>query len=190
MQINSLLFDPNSRYNQVDESKIVFITPTQLAKLDIGFPIEENFKPDEYDSQFPLVLGTLKEMVKETTLGDKNGSEIQFPIENSQCIAFICISINGKLCKLQREEWDVTNNFHGMPIHTQIKVFQRLISEGQITLQDLAAADIDNNVYKKLVVNDLTGVQTCQEKIEYLEKLWKEQSEDPKYQRKLQRLNK
>lgn len=190
MKTKSLFFDPNSRYNNIDETKVVFLTPNHLIDLDIGFPIEENFKPDEYDSQFPLLLDTLKEMVKETTIGDINGSEIQFPIENSQCVAFICISVNGKLCKLQREEWDMTNNFHGIPIHSQVKVFQRLISEGQITLQDLAAADIDNEVYKKLVVNDLTGVQSCRSKIENLEKIWKEQSKNPDFQRKLQKLNK
>ena len=188
MNNKSLFYDPNSRYNHVDNTKILFLTPNQLNDLDIGFPIQSTFNQDEYDTQFPILLDTLKEMVKETTLGEINGSEIGIPIEGSTCKTFICISINGKLCKLQSEEWDINDNLHGMPIYAQVKVFQRLISEGQITLQDLAAEDIDNSVYKKLVVNELTGSQMCKEKIEQLDKIWDEQKKNIQLSKKRQKI--
>lgn len=188
MNNKSLFYDPNSRYNHVDNTKILFLTPNQLNDLDIGFPIQSTFNQDEYNTQFPILLDTLKEMVKETTLGEINGSEIGIPIEGSTCKAFICISINGKLCKLQSEEWDINDNLHGMPIYAQVKVFQRLISEGQITLQDLAAEDIDNSVYKKLVVNELTGAQMCKEKIEQLDKIWDEQKKNIQLSKKRQKI--
>lgn len=183
-----LFYDPKSRYNNINDKKIIFLTPNQLTDLDIGFPVETTFHPEEYNQQFPIMLDTLKEMVRETTLGERNGSEIAIPIEGSNCRAFICISINGKLCKLQSEEWCVTDNLHGMPIQTQIKVFQRLISEGQITLEDLAAEDIDNSVYKKLVVNELSGALICKEKIEKLDNLWEEQKKDNELSKKLQKV--
>lgn len=188
MNNKSLFYDPNSRYNNIDNTKIVFLTPNQLLDLDIGFPIETTFKPDEYHQKFPILLDTLKEMVKETTLGEINGSEIAFPIKNSNCKAFICISINGKLCKLQTEEWDITNNLRGMPINIQTKAFQRLISERQITLEDLAAEDIDDSVYKKLVVNELVGAQVCKDKIEQLNKIWEEQKENTQLSKKRQKI--
>ena len=98
---------------------------------------------------------------------------------------FICIEINGKLCKLQSEEWDVTDNLFGLPKCTQIKVFQRLISTGQITLDDLAIEDIDNDVYKKLVVNESNGQELYEDKIEFLERIYMMQKFDKKLMKKV-----
>ena len=184
----SLFYDSKSRYNNIDNNKIIFLTPNQLLDIDIGFPVETTFKPEEYNEQFPIMLDTLKEMVRETTLGCVNCSDIEIPVENSNCNVFICISINGKLCKLQNEEWSITDNLHGMPLNTQIKVFQRLISEGQITLEDLAAEDIDTSVYKKLVINELNGAIICKEKIDHLDKIWKEQKEDVQLSKQRQKI--
>lgn len=186
--MNNLFFDPKSRYNNIESEEILFLTPTQLQELDIGFPVTETFKPDEFSDKFPVYLNALKEMVKETTIGDINGSEISIPVENSTSKVFICISINGKLCKLQNEEWMITDNLHGLPVHTQIKVFQRLISQGQITLDDLAAEDIDNNVYKQLVANDISGALICREKTEKLNELWEQQKNDKTYSKMRQKV--
>lgn len=175
--MNSLLYDKNSRYNSVDNTNIVFFTPNQIKDMDIGFDLSM-FKDDEMDRLFPFLVDTLKEMVKETTLGDRNGSDVEFPVENSDTKVFVCIEINGKFCKLQTEEWDITNNFRGLPCHLQVKVFQRLLAEQQITLDDLAAEDIDNSVYKKLVVNDISGMQLYQRKLDYLDRTLERQSKD------------
>lgn len=174
---NSIFFDPKSRYNNIDNKNIIFLTPNQVRELDIGFDISQ-FKPDEMDDLFPFLVDSIKEMIKETTVGAVNGSEIKFPVGDSDCGVYFCVSINGKLCKLQSEEWDITNNFRGLPPHIQIKLFQRLIAEGQVTLDDLATADIDNTVYKKLVANDLDGVQACTRKIQQIDKIVKEQSKN------------
>lgn len=182
-----LLFNSNSRYSDVDNKKIVFLTPKQVFDLDIGFDTSV-FKPDELDDLFPFLVDTLENMVRETTLGDVNGSEIALPVENGDCKVFVCIEINGKLCKLQGEEWDVTNNFHGLPVFTQIKTFQRLLMEKQITLDDLAAEDIDNEVYKKLVVNDINGAQLCKEKIEKIREIYEKQCKDKTMTRKRERI--
>ena len=166
-----------SRYKDLDNENIVFFTPKQVEEMDIGLDMSQ-FSSSEMNTLFPFLADTLKEMVKETTIGEKNGDTIKLPVENGDCVAFICVEINGKLCKLQTEEWDVYNNLKGMPINVQVKVFQRLLSEGQITLDDLAAEDIDNSVYKKLVLNDIRGVQLCQEKIALIDKAVKEQKKD------------
>lgn len=172
-----LFYDEKSRYNSVDNTKIVFLTPNQIKDMDIGFDISM-FKPDEYEVLYPFLVDVLTQMIKETTIGDSNGSEIQLTAENSECKVFICIQINGKLCKLQNEEWDITNNFRGLPCHVQIKLFQRLLMEHQITLDDLAAEDIDTEVYKKLVINDLSGFQIYKKKLKELEEIVEKQSKD------------
>lgn len=86
----SLLFNSNSRYNNVDNKKIVFLTPKQVFDLDIGFDTSV-FKPDELDDLFPFLVDTLENMVRETTLGDVNGSEIALPVENGDCKVFVCV---------------------------------------------------------------------------------------------------
>lgn len=182
-----IMYDLKSRYNNIDNTNIIFLTPNQVFDLDIGFD-KKVFKEDEYDDLFPFLVDTLKEMIKETTIGDINGSEIECPVENTDCKVFICIEINGKLCKLQSEEWDITNNLRGLPCHIQIKVFQRLITEGQITLDDLAAEDIDNNVYKKLVLNDISGVQLCRDKIAQIDKILEEQSKNKEMMKRKERV--
>ena len=172
---NSVFYDPKSRYNNIDNNKVVFLTPNQLDDLDVGFPKKTFCNEKDNDKPFPFLLETIKEMIMETTLGEINGSEIEFNIEDSNCKAYICVEINGKLHKLQREEWDIHNNFHGIPLCSQIKVFQRLIKEGKITLKDLETDDINTDVYKKLVINELNGSQICKEKLEKINKIWEEQ---------------
>lgn len=184
MNSNEFFYDEKSRYNDVDNTKIIFLTPNQLEELNIGMDTSI-FREDEMEEQFPFLLDSLEQMVKETTLGDVNGSEIELSVENSDTKVFICIEINGKLCKLQSEEWDITNNLYGMPKHTQIKVFQRLISTGQITLEDLAIEDIDNDVYKKLVVNESNGQELYEDKIEFLERIYMMQKFDKKLMKKV-----
>ena len=184
---NRLLYDQNSRYNDIDNTKIIFLTPQQVFDLDIGFD-KSTFKPDEYNDLFPFLLETLEQMIEETTYGATNGSEIAFPVNESNSKVYFCIEINGKLCKLESEEWDITNNFHGLPVETQIKVFQRLIHEGQITLEDLATEDIDNMVYKKLMVNQLVGPELCKEKTDKLYKIYDEQCKDKKLVRRKEKI--
>lgn len=184
---NSILFDPKSRYNNIDNTNIIFLTPNQVRELDIGFDLSY-FKQDEFDDLFPFLVDSLKEMVKETTVGATNGSDIKFPVGESTCGVYFCINVNGKMCKLQSEEWDITNNFKGLPTNTQIKLFQRLIAEGQITLDDLATADIDNDVYKRLVANDLDGVHACTRKIQYLDKVLEEQSKNKAMMKRKERV--
>ena len=179
---NSFLFDPKSRYNDIDNTEIVFLTPKQIKKLDIGVDTSI-FREDEEDDLFPFLLDSLKEMVKESTMGEDNGSTIAIKVEGSECRAYIVLDINGKMCKLQTEEWDILNNLKGLPIHKQTKVFQRLISQGEITLNDLAAVDIDTEVYKKLVVNDMCGFHVCQEKIAELDRISDEQKNSKKFEK-------
>ena len=76
---NSILFDPNSRYNNIDNKNIIFLTPNQVRELDIGFDLS-HFKEDEFDDLFPFLVDSLKEMVKETTIGATNGSDIKFSV--------------------------------------------------------------------------------------------------------------
>ena len=175
--MNNFMYDPNSRYNNLDNDNIIFLTPKQLIELDIGID-PESFEQNEYDELVPVLVDSIKEMIKETTLGDVNGSDIALPVENSNCKIFLCIEINGKLHRLQTEEYDTCHFNQGLSVSNQIKLFQRLISMNKVTLNDLAAEDIDNNVYKKLVINDLEGVNLFKKKIDIIDSIVKEQQDN------------
>ena len=183
------MYDVNSRYNDndIDQRNIVFMTPTQALELNIG--IENSWDEDEMDTEFPFVVDVLKEMIKETTIGATNGSMVYAPVDDSLASVFVCVQIHGKLCKLQNGEWNETTGWHGLSKANQLKTFQRLLSLGEITLDDLAAEDIDNDIYKTLVANDINGVEICHEKLSYIDRLVEEQRGNKSYIKKLQRVN-
>ena len=156
---------------------IVCLTPNQLFQMDVGIE-KDLFFEDEYDDLFPVLAEELKDMVRETTVGAQNGTPISVPVENSDCKMYLCIEIAGKLCKVHSEEYNTLMFGKSLSVERQVKLFQRLISEGQLSLNDLAKADIDNAVYKKLVINDLEGVNLCREKIEKIDSLVQEQKDD------------
>ncbi len=164
----------NNRYTNVDNENMVFLTPNQVKDLDIGLDLNV-FSPDELDTLFPFVVDVLKEMIKETTVGEQNGDFMSLPVENSGIKVQLLISINGKLCEIQSEE--IVNG--QVRLCEQVKLFQRLLSQGSITLEDLAAEDIDNDVYKKLVVNEIEGANLCKLKIEQIDSWVKEQKNNP-----------
>lgn len=167
------------RSNIID--KIVYMTPKELDELGIGVNTKAMFSGDEEDDRFPILLNDLKRLTRESIYGTENKTSLSFPIEGSDSCAFICVEINGKLCKLNETEWDIQsgNRFRpALPLNLQSKIFQRLILEGQITLADLAADDIDTTVYKSLVLNELDGDTRYRQKIDQLDRLWTEQQED------------
>ena len=163
--------DSNSAYNSSDPDKQVIMTPRQLIDLNIGFP-KDAYPEEDWDMPILWRYDDLIEMVRETTLGTHNGSDIALPVENANCTACICLDINGKLCKLHVEEWNMHTPFNGLPVDKQVRVFQRLLSEGQINMDDLAVADIDNNVYKKLTINEVAGSEEFMEKVAVIDKAY------------------
>lgn len=187
MNRGSVFFDKKSRYNEVNNNNIVFLTPRQVIDLDIGIT-ERKWKTDELDEEYPFLVDILKEMVKETTIGCCNGSEVSMPVEDSTAHLTVCLEIHGKLCKLQSEEWDFTKGLSGLPLESQLKTFQRLLQSGQITLDDLAAEDINNDIYKKLVVNDIDGAKMCVQKCEQIDRWKSAQDKDEEYQQKKAKL--
>lgn len=184
MDKDSIWYDPNSRYNNVNNENIIFLTPRQLQEMDIGIDMNA-YREDEMDDIFPVLVDTLREMITETTIGGvDNGSEISIKVDGSElCTAHIVLDINGKLCKLETEEWDILSNLKGLPVEKQVKTFQRLISQRKITLDDLAAVDIDNEVYKKLVINEAEGFEVWKEKIHKLDAIIEEQEKSERFKK-------
>ena len=154
----SMIFGPDiPRYAKIDEDFVLFTTPQELKDLSFGFDIKPYVGGWENDLQ-PFAVEYLVEVARETLLGANNGTYLGIPVENAECFIVMCVEINGKLCKLQSGELEHFTRFN-LPVSHQVKTFQRLISEGQITLADLNTADIDNMVYKQLMVNDVSGVK-------------------------------
>ena len=158
--MNAIYQDTDSRYTDVDNNFCVFVTPRQVSDLGIGLPLID-YKGCEDDVQ-PFVVDSLVEMAREYILGAKNGKFYRFPVENSSCCVTLCLDINGKLCRLQREELGWPSPFTGLPLSSQVKTFQRLLNEKRIDLSDLAAADVDLEVYKQLCINDTEGEEIWQ----------------------------
>ena len=165
--------------------KIVFLTPQQVLDMGIKLTPGTDFYPDEINDVFPMVLDSLKDIVRQTYLGNSENPEATIEVENSRCKAYTGIVINGKFCKLQAEE--LTTPVGGViSVNEQARIFQRLISEGQIALEDLAVEDIDNSVYKQLVINELNGVELCKNLIKQLDDVWENQQKDEKLVKRAQ----
>lgn len=152
---NSSMFQNSSWYDSVDSNFCVFVTPKQVAALNIGLNLSD-YKGCEDDVQ-PFVVDSLVEMAREYILGAKTDGPYKFPVENASCYVTLCLDINGKLCRLNRDELEWPSPFRGMPLSNQVKAFQRLLNEKRITLDDLSVADIDLGVYKQLCINDVEG---------------------------------
>ena len=135
----------------------------------------------DMDEPHLFSLPFLKEKLREQTLGAYNGGNILLPVNGvpeSRCRISICIEIGKKAFRLQHEEFDiykipnrVGGFMNGLRVRDQVKVFQRLISEGKITLEDLEKIGIDMDVYKKLVVNQLKGQEIFECGVKVLEYL-------------------
>ena len=133
---------------------VVFATPKEMVDLDIGYTLDQFPYDDEMDQYFPFDLGTLCQEIRCTTIGINSGEPIAYPIPNSYCEVNLVININGRYYKLNEGEWDVKNFTFAMTPTVQLRVFQRLLNQKQITMDDLAAADIDTNIYKQLMLNE------------------------------------
>lgn len=160
-------------------SDIIFLTPNQLYGLDIGFP-SDVFQQDELDDLFPFELQTLENIAYDTFLGTQIESPFLVNLEGGNAKIGVVVQVGSKACFLAQQECPPSILSGCVPPENQVAIFQRLISEGQLTLDDLAAADIDNNVYKQLVINSIYGAGLCQEKIDQLHSWWEEQQNDPK----------
>lgn len=151
---------PDTQCDRPDDNFCVFVTPRQLAELNIGLNLAD-YKDCEDDVQ-PFVVDLIVEMARRHLLGGSSTSPLdspyRLPVEKAAtCCVTFCLDINGKLCRLNRSELEWPNPLRGLPVVNQVKTFQRLLNEKRINLDDLAVADIDLEVYKQLCVNDVDG---------------------------------
>lgn len=162
---------------EIDESKVVMITPHQIEDLNIGFDMTL-FGPLDYDNKFPVFYDAIIYYAKKNLLGESNSKKSSLVhVEGSDCVVGHYIKINKKLFLLREDEDNPTL----IDKDKQIKIFQRLLSEGKITMEDLAAEDIDNDVYKELVVNSITGVDRYNQVKEFLDNLLSKQKNDTSF---------
>lgn len=172
----------NSRYENVDNTNIVFLTPRKVLGMNIG--VENTWDEDEMDSEFPFLVDVLKEMIKETTVGEENGRYITSQVEKSKAVLCICLKVNNKLVPLQYEELGMVP-LPPLTKENQVKTFQRLLLNKQITLDDLAAADIDDDVYRRLVANDINGTAMMLNKMAELDRIVENQKNSNRYKKKV-----
>ena len=171
-----------SKYHTI----IVFATPQEIVDLDIGYTLDQfPYDEEELNQYFPYDLGTLCQEIRYTTIGVVEGEEISYPIPESMCEVNVVINVNGRYCKLNKGEWSGKNLMYPMTPSTQIRVFQRLLNQKQITMHDLEAADIDTNVYKKLMLNEKMGELLYRKKMAMILSWLDRQKEDPILQGKI-----
>lgn len=153
-----------SRYRGIDDNFYVFATPLEIREiLKEGF----NYKPFKHcmDVLQPFCIEVLVEIARETMLGTReNGGYLEWRVKGAtNVILAMCVEINGKLFKIQSEEYESDNEYLTNSTLTQTKLFQRLIKEKRITVEDLEVADIDIGVYKQILLNNLDPENTNKE---------------------------
>ena len=66
------------------------------------------------------MYNAIVDMIAESTVGESDGHDLEFPVCKSNCKVFFCIEINGKLCKVQDSEWDGSKTIGKMPVSVQL----------------------------------------------------------------------
>lgn len=170
---------------EVGWEDVVILSPEELASFDVGCPLMDGHEGFYFggceDIHWGFVYNAIVDMIVESTVGESDGHDLEFPVCKSNCKVFLCIEINGKLCKVQDSEWDGSKTIGKMPVSVQLRLYQRLLKSGQITLEDLAAEDIDNTIYKRLVINEIEGKKLCEEKLKRLKELWAKRRRNPMF---------
>lgn len=162
---------------------VVFATPQEIIDLDIGLD-EMDFNGMDVDEMVPMSVDELSMYARASIYGATNHTEVELSVPNSMCAVNFVICINGKYCKLNTNEWNLRDNFHNMRPATQLILYQRLIMEKQVTLNDIAAADVDVSVYKRLCLNEEIGDQMYREKIARIGTWIERQQADPALMKK------
>ena len=165
----------------IPEVPVVFVTPKELLLANMGFS-PETFRVEGIglEDWFQVSVADLYFRAKHYILGNTNGVEISLEVPWTDCVVNFVININGKYCKLNTDEWNVFNNFDNLDTVKQVCLYQRLLSQRIITMHDLEVADISNDVYKQLYLNQEMGDSLFAEKLNYIRKWYKRQFKDAK----------
>lgn len=161
------------------EVGVVFVHPQWLVDLNVGYSAEKfEHMGFDLDSYAPFDILGIYYDIRDNTVG-AGGYPIDFPVPGSDCSVNFVININGKYCRLNYGEWNLDNNYMNLELASQVKIFQRLLNEGQITFHDLEAAKINTDVYKRLVLNDEMGRDLFDDKVSQLKRWVNQQQNDP-----------
>ena len=163
----------------------VIATVQELVDLNIGYT-EESMKAaglylDEYQ---PWPTVELIKYISSITVGVDDDEEMMYPVDKSDCVVNVVIQINGKYYKLNANEWTRAIALTGkLKIADQFPIYRRLLYQKQLTLQDLAAADIDNNLYLQLCKSEETPDEMWTVRMNTLQKWVERQFTDKKIRR-------
>ena len=149
----------------------VALRPIDMIKLGIGTKDQFKDTPLEMDGWQIWGLNDMQVDLYRNTVGPAPvDKEFCMPLARSKCKMYAMVEINGKYFKLNSSEMVKHMLFmrDDFPTVLQIPVFQRLLKGKQITLEDLAAADIDNTIYKQLMINQELGEQAYLNKLNEL----------------------
>ena len=143
---------------------VVFAMPGEVVSLNIGY-MDYDFDV-EMDRYMPFSVNELYNSIMATTIGTPCGVELKVEVPYSLCDVYFVIKIGDKYCKLNTDEWNVYHSYANLEPPAQIKLFQRLLCQGQITLDDLKNAKIHEYVMERLILNSEHGEELMQEKLE------------------------
>ena len=180
--VKFLNLKPDKKHGELSSTvSVVFATARELIGLGIGYT-KDVFEPfgvdlDEYQ---PWSVDSLLYSVEAATIGVKPAGEVAYPVEKSDCKVNVVININGKYCKLNQDEWQGSPTLLGeLRLIDQMSIYRRLLMQGQITFEDLAAADIDNNMYHQLCEIEEMPNEMFTIRMNILDKWIKRQMNDP-----------
>ena len=186
MALFDWMHDPDDPFENVDPKKVIFITPQQVIDMNMDYPVEDCYSKELWNKTVPFMYEMLELWARLRFVGGCSGSEIEIElIGDGDISAKVALLINGKVCFLNSSEWDLSNPYENMTKDVQVRTFQRLIAEGQITLEDLEKAGVDTQVYKTLYANTLCGKERYERIKKFIDVTLERQQNDPKMQSRL-----
>lgn len=165
--------------------RVIYVSPRQLEDEGIGVPMGmEGVGPDE---KVPVLVDAIEEQLRHSILGRATSPRLANQQEGFEVA--VCVKVGDHFYPLEINEVRYKVRIPVLGTREQVMVFQRLIADKGVSLDELADADISNDVYKELTANSIDGNALYQDKVGRLERIYDEQRNDPDVSRLLDRIN-
>lgn len=156
---------------RVKRLKVLLATQKEVEDLEIGWAyFDAPYGGTDY-IVFPV--DELYHSALAYTVGVKSGMEVDFLVPWTWTQVYVVIQVGKKYCKLNHSEWNPRDNFNNLRPPVQVRLFQRLLLQGQIEMDDLYEADVSEEVISKIEEHSQNGEKLFAQKLKVFEK-WAE----------------
>ena len=136
----------------------IFLTPKQVQDLNIGYQVPEGQNPDTIR---PWELSNLLTQAQKY-YGVSQKNPFQNDLEENKSkgvIASIVLEFPHKVCRINENELNLYGLKYGLlKLNNSVDVFNRLLTSGEISKEDLSIAGADSNLMNKLDHRSQTSI--------------------------------